>query len=81
MSSSMALALTPLFLMQSITPCTSSAGVVRRVYTNLAVLEIGPSGVLVREMVEGLGIAELQAKTEPKLRLAEDWKPIAAPSM
>ena len=54
---------------------------VKRVYTNLAVLEIGPSGVLVREMVEGLGIAELQAKTEPKLRLAEDWKPIAAPSM
>jgi 3-oxoadipate CoA-transferase beta subunit len=45
------------------------------------VLEIGPSGVLVREMVEGLGIAELQAKTELKLRLAEDWKPIAAPSM
>ena len=60
-------------------PLTAS-GVVKRVYTNLAVLEIGPGGVLVREMVEGLGIAELQAKTEPKLRLAEDWKPIAAPA-
>ena len=58
----------------------TAAGVVRRVYTNLAVLEIEPGGVLVREMVEGLGIAELQAKTEPKLRLAEDWKPIAAPA-
>jgi 3-oxoadipate CoA-transferase, beta subunit len=54
--------------------------VVKRVYTNLAVLEIGPGGVLVREMVDGLGLAELQAKTEPKLRLAEDWKPIAAPA-
>jgi 3-oxoadipate CoA-transferase beta subunit len=59
----------------------TAAGVVKRVYTNLAVLEIGPGGVVVREMVEGLGIAGLQAKTEPKLHLAEDWKPIAAPSM
>ena len=24
---------------------------------------------------------ELQAKTEPKLRLADDWKPIAAPAV
>src|SRR5258708_1339670 len=57
------------------------AGVVKGVSTNLAVLEIGPSGVLVREMVEGLGIAELQAKPEPKLRLAEDWQVIAAPAV
>jgi len=59
----------------------TAAGVVKRVYTNLAVLEIGPNGVLVCEMVEGLGIAELQAKTEPKLRLAEDWQTIAAPAV
>jgi 3-oxoadipate CoA-transferase beta subunit len=59
----------------------TAAGVVRRVYTNLAVLDIGSGEVLVREMVEGLGIAELQAKTEPKLRLAEDWQVIAAPAV
>jgi 3-oxoadipate CoA-transferase, beta subunit len=59
----------------------TAAGVVRRVYTNLAVLEITSSGVVVREMVEGLGLAELQAKTEPKLRLADDWKPIATPAV
>ena len=57
----------------------TAARVVKRIYTNLAVLEIGPEGVLVREMVDGLGLAELQAKTEPKLRLADDWKTIAAP--
>jgi 3-oxoadipate CoA-transferase beta subunit len=45
------------------------------------VLEIGRDGVLVREMVEGLGLAELQEKTEPKLRLADDWKPLAAPAV
>jgi 3-oxoadipate CoA-transferase beta subunit len=59
----------------------TAAGVVKRVYTNLAVLDIGRDGVLVREMVEGLGLAELQAKTEPALRLADDWKSIAAPSI
>jgi 3-oxoadipate CoA-transferase, beta subunit len=57
----------------------TAARVVRRVYTNLAVLDIGPAGVSVREMVEGLGLAELQAMTEPKLRLADDWRPIEAP--
>jgi 3-oxoadipate CoA-transferase, beta subunit len=60
----------------------TAAGVVRRVYTNLAVLEIGVGGgVVVREMVEGLSLADLQAKTEPKLRLADDWRPIAAPAL
>jgi 3-oxoadipate CoA-transferase, beta subunit len=57
----------------------TAARVVRRVYTNLAVLEIGRDGIMVREMVEGLSFAELQAKTEPTLRLADDWKPIAPP--
>jgi 3-oxoadipate CoA-transferase beta subunit len=38
-------------------------GCVRRVYTELAVLEITPEGVRVREMAEGLSLADLQAKT------------------
>ena len=59
-------------------PLTAS-GVVKRVYTNLAVLDIGPEGITIREMVDGLDLAELQAKTEPSLRLAEDWKLLAAP--
>jgi acyl CoA:acetate/3-ketoacid CoA transferase beta subunit len=37
--------------------------------------------VVVREMVEGLSLAELQAKTEPKLHLADDWKPLVAPAV
>ncbi|MBV9521954.1 MAG: 3-oxoacid CoA-transferase subunit B [Alphaproteobacteria bacterium] len=57
----------------------TAAGVVRRVYTNLAVLEITPSGVLVREMLEGMGLSDLQASTEPQLALAEDWRPLVAP--
>jgi 3-oxoadipate CoA-transferase beta subunit len=59
----------------------TAAGVVRRVYTNLAVLEIASHGMVVHELVEGLSLADLQAKTEPRLRLADDWKPLAAPGV
>jgi 3-oxoadipate CoA-transferase, beta subunit len=36
---------------------------VSRVYTDLAVLDIGPAGVRVRQMVDGLAFADLQART------------------
>jgi 3-oxoadipate CoA-transferase, beta subunit len=52
---------------------------VKRVYTNLAVLDIAEDGIVVREMVEGLDLAALQAVTEPKLRLANDWRILKAP--
>jgi 3-oxoadipate CoA-transferase, beta subunit len=52
---------------------------VKRVYTNLAVLDIAKEGVVVREMVEGLDLAGLQALTEAELRLANDWKRLDAP--
>jgi hypothetical protein len=32
-------------------------------------------------MLEGLGLAELQAKTEPTLRLADDWKTLVVPAV
>jgi 3-oxoadipate CoA-transferase beta subunit len=54
---------------------------VKRVYTNLAVLDITPEGVVVREMVEGLDLAGLQERTEAQLRLANDWKRLEAPDL
>ena len=54
---------------------------VKRVYTNLAVLDITAEGVIVREMVEGLDLAGLQALTEPKLTLANDWVRLVAPAV
>ena len=54
---------------------------VKRVYTNLAVLDMTREGVIVREMVEGLDLAKLQALTEAKLTLANDWKKIEAPEV
>ncbi len=38
-------------------------GCVSRIYTDLAVIDITPAGLVVREMVAGLGHAELQALT------------------
>lgn len=52
-------------------------GVVDRIYTNLAVIEVTPEGLLVREMVPGLEFKELQKKTGARLRLANDWRPIS----
>ena len=54
---------------------------VKRVYTNLAVLDVTREGIVVREMVDGLDLAKLQALTEAKLTLANDWKKIDAPEV
>ena len=54
---------------------------VKRVYTNLAVLDVTREGIVVREMVDGLDLAKLQGLTEPKLTLANDWKKIDAPEV
>jgi 3-oxoadipate CoA-transferase, beta subunit len=54
-------------------PLTARA-CVKRIYTNLAVLDITRDGVAVREMIEGLDLAALQELTEPALVLANDWK-------
>jgi 3-oxoadipate CoA-transferase beta subunit len=48
----------------------TALGVVSRVYTNLAVLDVTPEGFAVREMVPGLTLEALQARTGAKLRLA-----------
>ncbi len=48
----------------------TAKGVVRRVYTDLAVLDVTPEGFVVLDMVEGLSREELQARTEAPLRFA-----------
>ncbi len=59
----------------------TAAGVVKRIYTNLAVIDVTPGGLVVREMVPGLDLARLQALTEPKLTLAPDWQELRAPAI
>jgi 3-oxoadipate CoA-transferase beta subunit len=45
----------------------TARGVVKRVYTDLAVLEVTPQGFVVRDMVPGLTFEELQNRTEATL--------------
>ena len=59
----------------------TAARVVKRVYTDLAVIDVGPVGLVVREMVEDLDLAQLQAKTEAALTAAPDLKPLRAPAV
>jgi 3-oxoadipate CoA-transferase beta subunit len=61
-------------------PLTASA-VVRRIYTDLAVLDVTPEGLVVRELVEDIDFSTLQAKTEAALRPAPDLRPLRAPAM
>jgi len=57
----------------------TAARCVKRVYTNLAVIDVTRDGFLLREMVEGLDPDALQKLTEAKLALANDWKRLTAP--
>ena len=48
----------------------TAVGVVKRVYTNLGVFDIGDDGFLVREMVPGLTLDALQQVTDAPLKMA-----------
>jgi len=48
----------------------TAPGAVKRVYTNLAVLDVTPEGFAVVDMVPGMTLAELQKVTDAPLRMA-----------
>ena len=48
----------------------TALGVVKRVYTNLAVIDVTDAGFAVREMVPGLTLEALQSVTDAPLRMA-----------
>ncbi|HEU0058930.1 MAG TPA: CoA-transferase, partial [Hyphomicrobiaceae bacterium] len=54
---------------------------VTRVYTDLAVVDITPAGLLVREMLAGMNQAELQARTGAPLAFAGDCGTLRAPAL
>ena len=48
----------------------TAVGATRRVYTNLATLDISPAGFVVVDMAPGLTFENLQARTDAPLRMA-----------
>jgi 3-oxoadipate CoA-transferase beta subunit len=59
---------TPKLVAQCSYPLTA-VGAVKRVYTNLAVLDITDRGFVVLDMAPGVTLDALQARTEAKLHL------------
>ena len=49
----------------------TAVGAVKRVYTNLAVLDVTPRGFMVLDMIPGLTLEALQARTEARLYMEE----------
>jgi 3-oxoadipate CoA-transferase beta subunit len=54
----------------------TAAGVVDRVYTDLAVLDVTPDGFVVRELVADVSPQELQERTAARLRFAPDLREV-----
>lgn len=67
-------------LLERCTYPLTAAGVVDRIYTDLAVVDVDPGGFLVREMVEGLTREELQERTGAPLRFADDLDALSLPA-
>src|SRR5947208_1475799 len=59
----------------------TAASVVRRIYTDLAVIDVTPDGLVVCEIVEDIDLPALQAKTEAEIRPAPDLRPLRAPAV
>jgi 3-oxoacid CoA-transferase subunit B len=63
----------PKILRQCNLPLTG-LGVVDEIITELALIEVTPEGLLLREVAPGITAAEVQALTEPRLLIAPDLK-------
>ncbi len=55
-------------LLNACTYPLTGAGVVNHVYTDLAIIDVTPEGFVVRAIIDGLSLEELQARTEAPLK-------------
>lgn len=58
----------------------TAAGVVKRIYTNMAVLDVTPQGLVVLEMIPGMTLETLQSMTEPTLTAAPGLQDLSPPA-
>jgi 3-oxoadipate CoA-transferase beta subunit len=63
-------------LLASCTLPLTAVRCVKRIYTDLAVLDVTPAGLVVREMLAGLSEADLRARTGAPLAFAPDCRPL-----
>jgi 3-oxoadipate CoA-transferase, beta subunit len=67
-------------LLERCTYPLTAAGVVDRIYTDLAVVDVAAEGFVVREMADGVTREELQDRTGAPLRFADDLAVLSAPA-
>ena len=53
---------------------------VKRIYTDMALIDVTPEGLVLREFAPGLDPAAVQAKTEAPLRIAPDCREMNVPA-
>jgi 3-oxoadipate CoA-transferase, beta subunit len=66
-------------LMQACTYPLTGFGVVKTVFTDLAVIDVINQSFVVREITKGLSFEELQDKTDAPLKLADKWTVLEPP--
>jgi acyl CoA:acetate/3-ketoacid CoA transferase beta subunit len=49
---------------------------VNKIFTDLAVIEVVPEGLMLKEIYPGLTVEDIQSVTEPRLLVAPDLKEI-----
>lgn len=59
----------------------TGVGVVQRVYSNLAVIDVSTNGFVLREYAPGISVEEIQALTDAPLTIDEGLKAIEAPAL
>jgi 3-oxoadipate CoA-transferase beta subunit len=68
-------------LLKKCTLPLTAPGCVRRIFTDIAVVEVTATGFLVREIIDGISRADLQARTGAPLSYAADCRPLTAPPL
>jgi 3-oxoadipate CoA-transferase beta subunit len=68
-------------LLPSCTLPLTAVRCVTRIYTDLAVVDVTPAGMVVREMLQGLSEADLRARTGAPLAFAPDCRPLVTPDI
>jgi 3-oxoacid CoA-transferase subunit B len=63
-------------VVKNLTYPATTVGRVSMIFTDLAVMEVTPEGLVLKEVVPGLTADDVQSVTEPKLIIAKDFKEI-----
>lgn len=63
-------------ILNELTYAATTVGRVSKIFTNYAVIDITPEGLVLRESFPGLTPEDVQSVTEPKLIIAPDYKEI-----